>query len=521
MNKPAVLKCSAVALIAAASMEVFAAKPRVVVVNEDNDHYFKQPASMMNEESLKKYIDSLAGGKVTHFFMCPSGQRPSYGSKVWEPIWTGLDEPDGLNQGEYTTWAKHAKILFEKGIDPYHVWIKQCRERGISPWLSPRMNDAHNADQQNPFRSTNFWREHDELHCEPGFRGGDSTRATLNFAFDAVQDYTFAIVKEQLDRYDIDGLELDFMRFCDHFPRKTAAQSSHHLDRFVKRVYGYVRKKAAERRHKILLGVRVAPTPAGARAKGCDVGMWVREGWVDWVCASTYWETPDYNMPVAEWREWFGCRADSVMLLAGTDHGLASTRWNQGGIRLDMEMKYYAGFADVQWGNGVDGLYLFNIPYLGAELKEVCRLGLFPQDLPAQVRSYPVSYRSDAWGGSPDDLQLARKSDRPNEFKVRLGANPSGEASVVLGTVEPGEFNPEVTLNAVASTGSDVSVMKIRPKGVFHKGVDYYCRRYRFPSGAVHGGAGNVVRVGATDEPKTIVWCEIVLEPPAPPPGEG
>ena len=291
--------------------------------------------------------------------------------------------------------------------------------------------------------------------------------------------------------------------------------------RQVRRVYGYVRKKAAERRHNILLGVRVAPTPAGARAKGCDVGMWVREGWVDWVCASTYWETPDYNMPVAEWREWFGCRADSVMLLAGTDHGLASTRWNQGGIRLDMEMKYYAGFADVQWGNGVDGLYLFNIPYLGAELKEVCRLGLFPQDLPAQVRSYPVSYRSDAWGGSPDDLQLARKSDRPNEFKVRLGANPSGEASVVLGTVEPGEFNPEVTLNAVASTGSDVSVMKIRPKGVFHKGVDYYCRRYRFPSGAVHGGAGNVVRVGATDEPKTIVWCEIVLEPPAPPPGEG
>ncbi len=38
----------------------------------------------------------MAGGKVTHFFMCPSGQRPSYGSEVWEPIWTGLDEPNAL-----------------------------------------------------------------------------------------------------------------------------------------------------------------------------------------------------------------------------------------------------------------------------------------------------------------------------------------------------------------------------------------------------------------------------------------
>ena len=367
-----------------------AAPPRVVVINEDNDHYFKQDASLMTEEALNAYIDQMAGGNVTHFFMCPSGQRPSYDSKVWEPIWTGLTEPGGYNHGGYTTWAKHAKILFDKGIDPYHVWIKRCRERGISPWLSPRINDSHNADQQNPFRSTTFWRNHDELHCEPGYRGKDQSKTTLNFALQPVQDYTFALVKEQLDRYDIDGYELDFMRFADYFPKSVAAKSSHHLDRFVKRVRTYVDKKAEERGHKILLGVRVATTPELARSKGCDVGKWVREGWVDWVCGSTYWETPDYNMPVKEWREWFGDRADKVTLLAGTDHGVGATPWNHGGIRLDMEMKYYTGFADVEWSNGVDGLYLFNIPYLDAEKDKVCRYGLFPDDLPGQFRAYPV-----------------------------------------------------------------------------------------------------------------------------------
>ena len=497
----------------APSAPAFGAKPRVVVVNEDNDHYFKQDSSLMTVEALEAYVDKMAGGKVTHFFMCPSGQRPSYGSKAWEPIWTGLGEPDGLNQGVYTTWAKNAKLLFDRGIDPYAVWIRRCRERGISPWLSPRMNDCHDANRKNPFRSTFFWREHDELHCEPGYRGGDGNRATFNFAHDAVQDYTFALVKEQLDRYDIDGYELDFMRFHDYFPRAVAAGSSHHLDRFVKRVRDYVDAKAAERGHPILLGVRVAPTPAGARSKGCDVGKWVREGWVDWVCASTYWETPDYNTPVAEWREWFGDRADEVVLLAGTDHGVASTLWNQGGIRLDMEMKYYAGFADVQWGNGVDGLYLFNIPYLPAELEKVCRQGLFPEDLDGQLRAYPVSYRWEAWGGSPDDLQLSRKSDRPNEFAVRLGTRPTGRVSVVLGVLEKGAFNPDVTLNGVAATGSCEELMQIRPTGIVGKQMDYHCRRYFFPDGAVHGGAGNVVRVGPTDEAKTIVWCEIDLEP--------
>ena len=230
----------------APSAPAFGAKPRVVVVNEDNDHYFKQDSSLMTVEALEAYVDKMAGGKVTHFFMCPSGQRPSYGSKVWEPIWTGLGEPDGLNQGVYTTWAKNAKLLFDRGIDPYAVWIRRCRERGISPWLSPRMNDCHDANRKNPFRSTFFWREHDELHCEPGYRGGDGNRATFNFAHDAVQDYTFALVQEQLDRYDIDGYELDFMRFHDYFPRAVAAGSSHHLDRFVKRVRDYVDAKAAD-----------------------------------------------------------------------------------------------------------------------------------------------------------------------------------------------------------------------------------------------------------------------------------
>ena len=504
----------ALPLAAALCAACASAKPLVVAVNEDNDHYFKQDASLMTEEALCAYIDALAGGKVTHFVMCPSGQRPSYDSKAWEPIWTSLEEPDAHLGGGYVKWAENAKLLRDKGIDPYQVWIGRCREKGISPWLSPRMNDAHNADHKNPFRSTTFWREHDELHCYPGYRGKDWTRATLNFALQPVQDYTFALVKEQLDRYDIDGYELDFMRFGDHFPRETAAESSHHLDRFVKRVKDYVDVKAAERGHPIRLGVRVATTPAAARAKGCDVGNWVREGWVDWVCASTSWETPDYDMPVTEWREWFGDRADAVTLLAGTDHGVGATPWHCGGVRLDMEMKYYAGFADVEWGNGVDGLYLFNIPYLEKELGKVCRMGLFPEDLPGQRRAYPVSWRSEAWwSGEPDLIQIPKKSDVPNEFRIRLGANPAGRVSVVVGVKEPGEFNPEVTLNGVPSSGSHAMKMEIRPTGVSVPPVDYTCRRYYFPIDSVHGGADNVVRVGPTDDPKTVLWCEIDLAP--------
>ena len=107
--------CVSAAAMALCALAAFA-KQKVVVVNEDNDHYFKLDASLMNEESLKAYIDKMAGGKVTHFFMCPSGQRPSYGSKVWEPIWTGLDEPGGLNQGGYTTEGDFSPEVTLNGV---------------------------------------------------------------------------------------------------------------------------------------------------------------------------------------------------------------------------------------------------------------------------------------------------------------------------------------------------------------------------------------------------------------------
>lgn len=492
------------------------AKPRIVAVNEDNDHYFKLDASLMNEASLKAYIDKMAGGNVTHFFMCPSGQRTSYASEAWDRIWDEYDPEKDAKNAHFRLWATNARSLWERGIDPYQVWIKRCREKGISPWLSPRMNDSHNADVKDPWRSTRFWREHDELHCEPGYRGRDWLRTTFNFAKQPVQDYTFALVKEQLDRYDIDGYELDFMRFVEHFPRGTGMKNAHHLDRFVKRVKNYVSRKAEERGHPILLGVRVATTPKVALWLGCDVGKWVREGWVDWVCASTGWETPDYNMPVAEWRASFGERADKVVLLAGTDHGVNS--WVPWGcpiqsMRWDMEMRHYAGFADVQWGNGVDGLYLFNIPYLDRELAEVARLGLFPEKLVLQRRTYPVSYRSETYGAMPNDVQLPVRTDKENELRIRLGANPTGAVSVVVCVTKPGTFHPEVTLNGFNPIGSAAEFLKVRPTGISHKGKDYNCRRYHFPSTAVHGGADNIVKIGKTSEPKDVEWCEIELDP--------
>ena len=473
----------------------------IVAVNEDNDHYFcTRGEEGMTVAALEAYVDRMATGKITHFFMCPSGQRTSYDSKAWEPIWTALGEPGGADM----RWAKHAKLLRDRGIDPYEVWIRRCRKNGISPWLSPRMNDGHNADREWPLRNTTFWRTRTDLHCATNRFG----RGVLNFAHREVRDYTFALVKELLDRYDVDGMELDFMRFDRYFPDEDATNCTQFLDAFVKRVRDCADAKTHERGRRVLLGVRVPTTPRAALSRGMDVGKWVREGWVDMVCASTAWRTPDYNLPVADWRKAFGPAASRVKLLAGTDHGVTNWNWN----RTDMTPELYAGFADVEWGNGVDGIYLFNAIYLDEAFATVCRKGLFPENLTAYTRRYPVSFRAEAYGVVPEDRQLPRLSDRKNVFRIRLGKNPVGAASVLVGVLQEGPFAPSVALNGVKATGSRVEQPVFRNYDHPDRAYKYGFRRYFFPPGCVHPGADNLVEFEPSESRKTITWVEITLE---------
>ena len=67
-----------------------------LVVNEDNDHFFKLGDEWQTREGLERYLDIVLKGPVTHFFMCVNGQRTSYGSKTWVP---GLGRSPGGGHG--------------------------------------------------------------------------------------------------------------------------------------------------------------------------------------------------------------------------------------------------------------------------------------------------------------------------------------------------------------------------------------------------------------------------------------
>lgn len=77
--------------------------------------------------------------------------------------------------------------LCGNGNNVFQHWIARTREDGISPWISTRMNDIHEVNnEQHPFHSE-FWRVHPEARRSMYHDVGWADRA-LDFGRQDVRD---------------------------------------------------------------------------------------------------------------------------------------------------------------------------------------------------------------------------------------------------------------------------------------------------------------------------------------------
>ncbi|MDO4569630.1 MAG: hypothetical protein Q4D38_04535 [Planctomycetia bacterium] len=476
----------------------------IMVINEDNDHYFKQNSSLMNEKDLQAYIDAMKGSRVTHFFMCPQGQRTSYRSHVHEAIW---DEVDGKTSDNI--WAKNCKILHEKGIDPYAVWIVRCRENGISPWITMRMNDVHFVTERNYFRNTNFWRTHPELWRVPHATSGNWTDYAFNYAKKEVRDYHLACVRELFERYDFDGFELDWMRFCLHLTPGREREEAHFLTEFVREVRKIADDWEKKRNHPIQLSVRVPAQPEAALALGMDATLWAKEGLVDWIVASCFFSSGDMDIPVEAWKSQL--EGTPVLVLVAIDDGISP---GSGVPRTPISEEVYNAWATNHFYRGADGLYLFNLVYRPDLFKKLIASGLDYARVVEAPRRHPITHHDymATPNGIERDMQLPKKLREPADFRVAFGKKPAqGSVFVVVAFRESasreGEnFDPnswEISLN-----GSTPTALGVVSNATIY-GRAQSAIRAEFPLSAALDGE-NCVRVAPkSNSEATLIWVEM------------
>lgn len=498
--------CTALGLLWGLASAVLAQAP-VLIINEDNDHYFKQPAERMTEASLQAYIDQFAGTRVTHFFMCPNGQRTSYRSSVHEAIW---DDVGGLPPTN--VWCVNAKLLHDRGIDPYKVWIARCRERRISPWLTMRMNDVHFVTVTNYFRNTEYWRNHPDLWRVPHAKSGNWTDYAFDYSKPEVREHHLALVRELLDRYDPDGLELDWMRFCYHLTPGKEREQADILTAFTRQVRELTDAAAARRGHAIRLSARVPSHPDAAAGLGMDGVAWAKQGLVDLLVASPFFSSSDYDIPVDLWRVRLGAAAANVPVVPAIDNGTAAF---PGATRLDNDLALYRGWAAALHRRGAESFYLFNTVYHPLDtplFRPLLEAGLTEETVLSHARRHPAAYRDTVPKDFPNGAQLPVMTDKTAALSFDIGRRPtSGKVALILALAE----RPGVKEAEIAARLNGVREALVTPLSSPRRFGAQAARALRFDFAPQDTRDGqNTVEISASPgSPQQIIWAEIAIDP--------
>lgn len=333
--------------------------------NEDSTDFFfhRDSTGGRGRAALDKYLDVLAAAGVTDLLCNTNAQRTNYASDVWTPTWEGFDA-EGSDEQPYLVsippaarpgWRRLATnmlALHEQGIDYPDFVVEGSRRRGMSPWITLRMNDVHDQDNVDHPIHGRFWREHSEYWRQGS--EGYFARA-FDFGHAAVRDYYMALVDETLERYDVDGVELDFLREPFLFNVGAEPNGRELLTTWVGAVREKVVAAARRRGHSIQLGVRSPSRPEVAAAFGLDPLAWAQAGWLDLLVVSPRWSSIEYDMPVSEWRRQLeGCSTT----LAGGLEILLGRHWTA--PKRPVTAEEARGAAAQVLAQGADAVYLFN-----------------------------------------------------------------------------------------------------------------------------------------------------------------
>jgi hypothetical protein len=505
---------------------IFAQEPPALdgmfIINEDFDHfYITRTPEQMTLEGLNAFVDQYAGTKVTHLFLNPNTQRANFQSQSRGAVWESINDGVGMLDS-FKKYAENAKLLHERGLDPYKIWIDRCREKKISPWISMRMNDLHGVHIIDSFLNTTFWRTHPQYWRIPNDKTGDWDSRAFNYAHPEVREYQLAFVSELFERYDFDGLELDWMRFSHLLTPGKEREESVFLNEFIRNVRKLAKEWEQKRGHKIYLAARIPTDPDNALGLGMDAGQWAKEGLVDLLIPAPFYDTSDFDIPIERWRE----RLDTNKTVQLTEVALAPG--------IDYYMRGYPkenlcvndlatlyGFVAAERFRGAKNIYLFNwmdgrdditkynyAPVNASDYRTLLEKGIGDDIVLHSLRRHPVSYRDT---GSSRNIQLPKSTDKESSFTIQLGPKPAtGKLWLILG-LGANDSVKEAALSATLNGKKTAPATDAERKGL---GPDVV-RAVRFdcPLDTAQNGANTVTVCQESGSPQKIIWVELRVEP--------
>ncbi len=534
-------------------------KERTLFINEDDSHFTSlHPREDMTREGIEGLADFYCERtQVAGVLFCVNYQKALYRSDVWEYVCDGY-EPAGPDDQPFLrsldlSTGGHGRHMLDnmleldrRGLDRYQLWIDRCRRHGVEGWLSLRMNDCHGLQEyrqrleegRGDYRGwalmfpSEMWKAHPEWR-RATYREERSMEGAYDFSLAEVRAHHLKLVGEVLEKWDMDGIELDWLRWGMHFRPGFEAEGAAVLTGFMEDVRGYVRRAEERLGHAVRLGVRIPAEFEVCEALGYDLLAWSEKKLVDQVTLSSFGGMSLGFTPIALWRKILG---DGVRLLAHCC-GVQAPYTALGLTGLVGHDDLLRGEAASLLNRGADGLYFFNTCYAESsrpgEFKALLQTLGSEETLRGQRRVHLPGHGVAA-PGVPARSQLPVPLSNPavgydyarleGSITLRLdtGFAPDADAEVILylGFSEPVEMEGkgEVRgngriLEEVEETGGAMLLDNQIERCVANlKNAIPFLLAYRVPPEWLHPGMNVFEWIGFSGVAE-LRWAEIRIEP--------
>ncbi len=337
-----------------------------LIYNSDGDNAFLQVHDKMTPELLYPFVDEVAAAGVTSYFISPNIGMPvnfpsqvgdMFGDHISEKLEAGITPDAGKSSGGRV--AINLRDLTAAGHDPLGLMIGRSNAHGMETFVSFRPNEVHAVEQEDNLLFDRFWRENPQwrigknadslaqVHLEilgpethpivAGWLSGG-----LNFAVPEVRKYRLSQLRELCERYDIDGLEIDFQRFPMYFKLGEEAANIPTMTAWMREVRGMVDEVGKRKGREIKLVARILALPEQNTAIGLDPISWAKEGLLDFVTVSHYLHN-NFQLPIAAYK---ALLPEGLPVYAS--------------VEVEGDARNYPKIAYPLWQQHTNGIYLFN-----------------------------------------------------------------------------------------------------------------------------------------------------------------
>lgn len=220
--------------------------------------FFLERSPLTPERFLDVAINPLRDTPVDAFFWCIGHDMTYiYDTDVGEFYGHNVDKFQSLFMEAY---SEAPKVLIQSGHDPLKLVTEAGHDAGMDVYATIRMNDVHSAVPKLRDCLADFKKEHPQFLLGDPDGQGKLKRLALNYAYAPVRQHRLAIISELIEKFDIDGIEFDFMRFPFYFPYDSAHAYRHTMTAFIRQARARIDELTADRDRPFYLGVRVPDT---------------------------------------------------------------------------------------------------------------------------------------------------------------------------------------------------------------------------------------------------------------------